>query len=61
MTTHTGSTHQVHLDLGHIAHDYLFHRKLHLNAFINQQQTDERLKLNMTLKYGNGLVMVCGN
>ncbi|KAJ2865220.1 hypothetical protein GGH94_002361 [Coemansia aciculifera] len=61
MTTYTGSTHQVHLDLGHIARDYPFHRKLRLNAFINQQQADERLKLNMTLKYGDDLVMVCGN
>ncbi|KAJ2252450.1 hypothetical protein GGI13_003276 [Coemansia sp. RSA 455] len=48
-------------DHDHIACDYPFHCKLKLNAFINQQQADKRLKCNMIRKFGNDLIMVCGN
>ncbi|KAJ2049269.1 hypothetical protein H4S04_003329 [Coemansia sp. S16] len=61
MTTHSKSTHQIHSDPSHVACDYPFHRKLKLNAFINQQQADERLKRNMIRKFGADLIMVCGN
>ncbi|KAJ2258268.1 hypothetical protein GGI13_000653 [Coemansia sp. RSA 455] len=61
MNTHSKSTHQIHSDPSHVACDYPFHRKLKLNAFINQQQADERLKRNMIRKFGADLIMVCGN
>ncbi|KAJ2352545.1 hypothetical protein GGH92_001199 [Coemansia sp. RSA 2673] len=61
MTTHTGSTHQVHSVNNHEPCNYPFHRKLRLSAYINQQQADARLKRNMIRKFGRRLVMVCGN
>ncbi|KAJ2258857.1 hypothetical protein GGI13_000343 [Coemansia sp. RSA 455] len=61
IATHSISTHQVHKKHGHVACDYPFHHKLKLNAFINQQQADKRLKRNMIRKFGKGLIMVCGN
>ncbi|KAJ2015940.1 hypothetical protein GGI03_000519 [Coemansia sp. RSA 2337] len=61
MTTHSKSTHQIHSNPGHVACDYPFHRKLKLNAFINQQQVDARLKRNMIRKFGKDLIMACGN
>ncbi|KAJ2882335.1 hypothetical protein H4R27_003519, partial [Coemansia aciculifera] len=61
MTTHTQSRHKVRFEPGHIRHDYPFHRKLKLSAFINQQQADERLKRNIILKFGEDPIMVCGN
>ncbi|KAJ2040111.1 hypothetical protein GGI03_000903 [Coemansia sp. RSA 2337] len=59
MTTHSKSTHQIHKKHGHVACDYPFHRKLKLNAFINQQQADTRLRRNMIRKFGKDLIMVC--
>ncbi|KAJ2040905.1 hypothetical protein IW146_001421 [Coemansia sp. RSA 922] len=61
MTTHSKSMHQIHSDPGHIACDCPFHRKLKLNALINQQQADTRLRRNMIRKFGDDLIMVCGN
>ncbi|KAJ2056046.1 hypothetical protein GGI08_003956 [Coemansia sp. S2] len=45
----------------HVACDNPFHRRLKLNAFIKQQQADKRLKCNMIRKFGDDLIMVCGN
>ncbi|KAJ2403054.1 hypothetical protein GGF41_007481, partial [Coemansia sp. RSA 2531] len=59
MTTHSKSTHQIPKKNDHVSCDYPFHRKLKLNAFINQQQADTRLKRNMIGKFGDDLTMVC--
>ncbi|KAJ2793846.1 hypothetical protein H4R20_006412, partial [Coemansia guatemalensis] len=60
--TTESSAHQVHKERGGFKlRQYPLHRKLRLNAYINQQQADARLAKNLRKKFKEDAVLVIGN
>ncbi|KAJ2824768.1 hypothetical protein FBU31_003905, partial [Coemansia sp. 'formosensis'] len=60
-TSRENSKHPDRKHGGHKKRNVSLHRKLNLSAYLNKQQSEERLMFNIKKKFGNKRVLVMGN